>query len=678
MSCTWACSAWVEFVVRLIRRRLQGCKGDVLKGFVCGRLTVAALWACGFSGATFAADGEKSTDNAALFGAREAIQAPALSPDGKMLLYMVANGDTGTSLAVVPTDGSKPPKSVLFADGKPLHLKNCGWADNRRILCTAVGIFGKETDLSTASRLVAVDADGEHRQGTLGQTKLPTDDMDRQFGSHVIDWLHGDTGDVLVETWRDVSRLNTRTFMTKPLAYKNSLNEFYFSDGNGNLRLKYERNYFGRGTLMKTGEFSYLLKDGGHWQTLSRIADDGPGLRPIAIDAVHNSAYCLDKKDGRDALFRVALDGSLKTELIYADPTRDVDKIITAGRDHRLIGVSFDDDLQKTVYLDHDYAVLSGQLSKALHDVPIVSFEGSDATESKIIVFAGSSADAGRFYIYDRHTRHLDEIGPVRLNLEGKALSAKIAVSYRAADGTNVPAFLTFPLRGGKTGLPAIVMPHGGPSSHDTFGFDWLVQFYAAQGYAVLQPEYRGSTGYGDAWQVRNGYRSWRTSISDVLDAGRWLVAQGIADPARLAIVGWSYGGYAALQAQVVDPDLFKAVVAIAPVTDLWNLTRAAAGYTDSALVRDFVGGASEAEAGSPDRHVGSFKAPVLLFHGTSDLNVPVSHSRTMDAKLLAAGKKSELIIYPGLDHGLPDGQVRADMLRRSDGFLREALRTTH
>jgi dipeptidyl aminopeptidase/acylaminoacyl peptidase len=163
---------------------------------------------------------------------------------------------------------------------------------------------------------------------------------------------------------------------------------------------------------------------------------------------------------------------------------------------------------------------------------------------------------------------------PERPDLADYKLAPVKAITYKAADGTDIPAYLTLPPGSDGKNIPAIVMPHGGPASRDEWGFDWLSQFFAHQGYAVLQPNFRGSSGYGEAWFQKNGYQSWKTAIGDVNDAGRWLSAQGIAAPGKLAIVGWSYGGYAALQSAVLDPDLFKAIVAVAPVTDLETCDR--------------------------------------------------------------------------------------------------------
>jgi len=201
-----------------------------------------------------------------------------------------------------------------------------------------------------------------------------------------------------------------------------------------------------------------------------------------------------------------------------------------------------------------------------------------------------------------------------------------------------------------------------------------LAQFFANRGYAVLQPNFRGSTGYGEAYFNKNGFHSWQTAIGDINDGGRWLVKQGIADPAHLAIVGWSYGGYAALQSAVLDPNLFKAIVAVAPVTDLETLRQEHSGFTDFKQVDAQIGHGTYVRAGSPAQNAERFAAPVLMFHADRDLNVGVGESRLMASRLKSAGKPVEYVEFHNLDHQLDDSAVRAGMLDKMDGFLRTAL----
>ena len=259
--------------------------------------------------------------------------------------------------------------------------------------------------------------------------------------------------------------------------------------------------------------------------------------------------------------------------------------------------------------------------------------------------------------------------------MEGQKLSPVKPVSVRASDGTMVPAYLTLPVGSSGKNLPAIVMPHGGPSARDEWGFDWLAQYFANQGFAVLQPNYRGSSGYGDDWYQKNGFQSWKIAIGDVNDSGRWLVSEGIADPAKLAIFGWSYGGYAALQSGVLDPALFKAIVAVAPVTDLAKLKEEGRGYTDFRINRDFIGAGPHIAEGSPARNAAKITAPVLLFHGDVDRNVAVGQSRFMADQLTEAGKAPQLIIYKNLDHYLEDSAVRSEMLEKSSAFIKAELK---
>ena len=174
-----------------------------------------------------------------------------------------------------------------------------------------------------------------------------------------------------------------------------------------------------------------------------------------------------------------------------------------------------------------------------------------------------------------------------RSALENVKLATVKPITYPAADGTEVPGSLTLPP--GVTnpkGLPATVMPHGGPAARDQWGFDPFAPFWAARGFAVLRPNFRGSAAYGEERFHVNGWRAWPLASGDVLDGGRWLVAQGIAAPAKLAVFGGSYGGYAALQAAVVDQTVFKAVVALAPVTDLIELREEHRRYSDTSSAK--------------------------------------------------------------------------------------------
>ncbi len=294
---------------------------------------------------------------------------------------------------------------------------------------------------------------------------------------------------------------------------------------------------------------------------------------------------------------------------------------------------------------------------------------------AKLLVLAFSDNDPGTYYLFDRTTKQLRPLLEVREALDGVKLASVKPVQYPAADGTLIPAYLTLPPgRENARGLPGIVMPHGGPSARDFWGFDWLAQFFASRGYAVLQPNYRGSTGYGDAWFEKNGFRSWPTAIGDVLDAGRWLVADGIAESGKVAIVGWSYGGYAALQSAAIDPSVFKAVVAIAPVTDLKDFKEEYRNWSNFVVLDDVVGEGSNLRDGSPLQNAARIKVPVLMFHGTLDRNVGYRQSEHMAAALNAAHDPCELVTFEDLDHQLEDSEARALMLRKSDEFLRKTM----
>lgn len=631
-------------------------------------------------------------DPAAVFGKRESVEGIRLSPDGSKLAYIAPTRGQGSSLYSVDL-ASGESKLVTAVDGEKQRLGGCNFVSNDRFVCTVWAMVSNGDLVLPVSRVVAIDENGSGVK-VLSQEQNLYSRYWNLWGGGVIDWLPDDEGAVLMgrdyvpeqrertrieqrERGFGVDRIDTRTLQSRRVEAPRLNASEYISDGEGRVRIMAMSPAAGAsGMMSETVNYLYRTADSKEWKPFSsynRVTMQG--MNPYAVDSKLNVAYVMERTDGRQMLYRVALDGSMKKELAASHPSVDVDNVVRIGKKGRVVGATFVTDTRQVVYFDPEIAALAASLSKALPGLPLVSVIDATKDESKLLIVASSDVDPGRYYLYDKGTRKLEELMLARPELEGVKLAEVKAFTYPAADGTQVPGYLTLPPGSSGKNLPAIVLPHGGPSARDEWGFDWLAQYFANRGYAVLQPNFRGSAGYGDAWFQTNGFQSWKTAIGDVNDAGRWLVAQGIADPEKLAIFGWSYGGYAALQSNVVAPDLFKAVVAVAPVTDLNLLKEQSRRFTNFSLVKDFIGSGDHVTTGSPARQAARIKAPVLMFHGDYDLNVDVLQSRAMEDSLKDAGKSVQFVLYPKLDHYLEDSDVRTDMLRKSDAFLREALK---
>jgi dipeptidyl aminopeptidase/acylaminoacyl peptidase len=644
---------------------------------------LASLWA--------ASGSAQSLDPAAAFGVRESIESISMSPDGRRIAYVSpAQGQASRLFAVELETGES--HQVTAADGVRQRLGGCSWVSNARLVCTVFGMSDDLGEILRISRLVAIDADGSNiRQ--LGQTESLHQRYIRLWGGGIIDWLPGEDNAVLMgqlfvpeqrggsnierrEEGYGVVRVDTSTLATRRVETPRLQAAEYISDGRGTVRLMGIRRPRGE-TGMMGDVINYFYRRAGSsdWEPFADYdTESRDGVRPLAVDPDLNAVYAFAKVDGRQALYRISLDGSARRELLLSHESVDVDDLLRIGRRDRVVGASYATERRQPVYFDPDLRQLAEQLSRALPGLPLIRFVDASEDEGRLLIWAGSDRDPGRYYTYDRASRRLNEIMLARPQLEGVELAEVRPVTYRSRDGVDIPAYLTLPPGSDGRGLPAIVMPHGGPEARDEWGFDWLAQYFAHRGYAVLQPNFRGSSGYGDDWFRENGFQAWRTAIGDVNDGGRWLVAQGIADPARLGAVGWSYGGYAALQANVLDPGLFKGVVAIAPVTDLNMLKEEWRGWTSFAAVRDFIGSGPHVREGSPAENARAIGAPVLLFHGDLDRNVSDRQSQLMHDRLQDVGGHSELVLFPGLDHYIEDSAARARMLRDSDAFLRRAM----
>ena len=621
------------------------------------------------------------------FGARETVISASLSPDGsKIALVSAGPGRRSRAYVLEAREGAEL-VAAATTSGNPDYMSRCDWVAAARLACQIYSETRYADDVYGSSNVFAVDASGGNTKllsQRRGQNALSYDFR----GGDIVDLLPGEDGAILMTRsyvpeakigsliekrleGLGVDRIDTRSGSGKRVETPAKLAIDYISDGVGNVRVMGMQEIKGTGYSKGTYKFLYRPQGKSGWSDLSTYdVRDNSGFYPLAVDPQKNIVYGFEKTDGRDALVSISLDPALEKKVVFAHPQVDVTGLIRVGRDRRVVGASYALDHREAIYFDPTVSSLVTSLGKALGGKSIhIGDMSSDG--QKVLVWAGSDIDPGQYYLFDRTARKLSPLMPDRPELADRQLAKMQSVSFKAGDGVTIPAYLTLP-PGKETakGLPAIVMPHGGPEARDEWGFDWMVQYYAARGFAVIQPQFRGSAGFGEQWLMRNGYRSWRKAINDVVDAGRWLVAQGIADPARLTIAGWSYGGYAALQAQVIDPDLFKAVVAIAPVTDFGDRLRRAQFDSSYLVQQQRMGTGTEAEEASPSSHAAQFRAPVLMFHGTADGNVDVTQAKIMQGKLEGAGKRSRLVIYDGLAHGLNDSDARADMLQQSADFL--------
>jgi pimeloyl-ACP methyl ester carboxylesterase len=294
---------------------------------------------------------------------------------------------------------------------------------------------------------------------------------------------------------------------------------------------------------------------------------------------------------------------------------------------------------------------------------------------SKMVLKVFGTKDGYVYALYDWYAHRATTLGKVFADVGAPSEVRKIV--YPAADGLQIPGFITLPPGVNAKNLPLIVLPHGGPAAADTFGFDWWAQALAAQGYAVLQPNFRGST--LDMKFLEAGFGEWgRKMQTDLSDGVRYLAIQGIIDPKRVCVVGGSYGGYAALAGVTIDTGIYRCAVSVAGISDLRRFRKWSAQAHLSRTQRywdRFMGTAEQNDpaliAISPIEHVAAVTAPVLLIHGRDDTVVPYEQSDVMLDALKHAGKSVQLVTMKHEDHWLSRSDTRLQMLQATVDFLK-------
>ncbi|MBW8733748.1 MAG: S9 family peptidase [Asticcacaulis sp.] len=392
-------------------------------------------------------------------------------------------------------------------------------------------------------------------------------------------------------------------------------------------------------------------------------------------------------RDGKSVVIQTYADGEVSTyHEISADgvlgPALDAD---SKDKNHtplfhpttwRLSGFSQRDDQVTRDYFDPLMKKLNDALPQVMGPDARAHMVGFAEDPRKMIVYSESNSDSGSYIFIDFSTGEQVEIASNYPDLPQEWTTAKQARDYKAADGLNIHAYLTLPPFREAKNLPLIVLPHGGPAARDTLAYDWQTQVFASRGYAVLQPNYRGSEGYGDAFTVA-GYGEWgRKMQTDLSDGVRHLAQKGIIDPKRVAIFGASYGGYAAAAGATLDPGVYRCAVAIAGVMDIKSFVsfkEDASGRVDSSTARYWkmqFGDQKTWDAASPAKQADKAYCPILLIHGTDDTVVPIDQSRRMEKALKAAGKPVEFVTFKGQDHWESIPSARTTMMQAAVDFI--------
>jgi dipeptidyl aminopeptidase/acylaminoacyl peptidase len=418
------------------------------------------------------------------------------------------------------------------------------------------------------------------------------------------------------------------------------------------------------------------LRKGGGWQTVfsTTEAAETPSLWGASPDG---QAVIIDTWDKETSLWRPTRIGLTDGKSGgFVGPARDLSPVI--GPDGVVLGFSYQDNFIEYEFIEPRLKALWPAFRAAFKNQS-VSLTSWTPDFKKLILYVEGADSAGAYYMADTTTRRVDPIGVAYSKIGAADIAPARQVRYPAGDGLEIDAILTTPKGREEKNLPLIVLPHGGPEAYDTTAFDWWAQALASRGYAVLQPNFRGSTNRGHAFKTA-GYGEWgRKMQTDLSDGVAFLAKQGVVDPKRVCIFGGSYGGYAALAGVALQKGVYRCAVSLAGPSDLPGrlhdeTLRFGEQSTRIRYRKRFYGVTGERDPKlreiSPAAHAANVEAPVLLIHGKDDTVVPYSESQKMAAALKAAGKPYELVTLDGEDHWLSRSQTRLQMLTAAVTFL--------
>jgi dipeptidyl aminopeptidase/acylaminoacyl peptidase len=592
-----------------------------------------------------------------LFGHSERT-APAISPDGTRIAYLAPH--EGTLAVWVRTLGAADDRVVASDPNRP--IRHAIWSPGgERVL------FLQDTGGDENFHLYAADPNGG----------AAAEDLTARAGTRVmVQAIDPHRPDRVLIAW---NRRDARVFDVYALDPRTGESVLDTENPGTVAAFATDAAMVVRAGVAQRADASseVIVRDGAGapWRTLATFAAEDGMPNPIGFTPDGRGLLLVTSAGANAArLVRYDVDSGERTDVV-ADPQYDVEHVVTSTRTKAPIAAAIERDRVAWTVLDADYADDFAAIADQVPgDTDIVS---TDRDDRRWIVLSNVDAGSPSYWLYDRATRRAELLFFTRPALQRYTLAPMAPVTYVARDGLTIHAYLTLPPGTEPHGLPAVVFVHGGPWARDTWGFNGQVQWLANRGYAVLQPNFRGSTGYGKA-HLNAGDREWAGAMhTDLLDAKAWLIAQGIADPARIGIMGGSYGGYATLAALAFSPDAFACGVDVVGPSNLNTLLASIPPYWET-LRATFTQRMGEGEdflsAQSPLFKADAIRAPLLIAQGANDPRVKIAESDQIVAAMRRNAQPVTYVVFDDEGHGFARPENNQRFLAAAEAFLRDHL----
>ena len=596
-----------------------------------------------------------------------------LSPDGKTLaVRRLARGER-YALQFVSLPGLETVGSLdIDLDFGKNEIGNYWWATNDRLVGEILQFEPGSKFPVSYGELFATDSDGRNAVILFGARA--TSDRTIVLGEY-LHRLPAEPDKVLVrtETWKrkrnaipDVKKIDIRSGKVGYSEVKGlAPTTRFLTDNEGLVRLML--------TDPVSGDFRVAFRPDDEWIDVPAEAL-GTDFWPATVAGDNGSFYSLDRY-GTDkwSLFRFSID-EMKQELVYEHDTVDISRVVPTTDWTDVIALRINNGYPSYLLMDSDHE--ERDVLKSLLDYfPGQQVEILSRTDDgrKWIVATHSDRDAGTFYLFDRDNRSMGKLFTQHADISAESLSPVEPISYPSADGLTIHGYFT-PAKGIESNAPMVVMVHGGPRARDHWIYNPEVQAFATRGFAVLQVNYRGSTGYGAEF-MNAGNGEWGRKVQqDIITGVKWAIAEGRADPDRICIMGASFGAYSAVMSASIEPDLFQCVVANAGVYDL-ELLYKKGDIKDLFFGEDFIEemiGSDEEQlaAYSPVEQVHRLTAPVLVAHGKKDPRTPFVNARRLVSAMKKAGIPHETMFESGEGHGFYTSETQVAYMQRAIDFV--------